>query len=158
MSSSGRLERIKMHLADAKSREVYSIQRIDLLIISVSGAGVYLVFETLKFLYTQQLAVDRLLLMAGGVAFVLAIMFNFASQWNGYFTNKYEACWAMFEHKRLNDEPMTADEDKEQARYNRLAVVHSKWVRGLNITSTALMVAGVVLLALFNLLYVPAAA
>ena len=158
MNDEGKLERLRMHLADAKGREFYSIQRIDLLVISVSGAGVYLVFETLKFLLTEEILVDRTALMAGGICFVVAILLNFACQWAGYYTNKHEACWAQYEHKRQCKEPITSEEDQVQCRHDTLAKIYSWWLRVLNIASTITMLIGVVLIAFFNLRVLPAAA
>ena len=40
----------------------YAIGRLDLLVISISGGGLYIVFEILKFLKTEDLTVDTYLL------------------------------------------------------------------------------------------------
>ncbi|HMQ77132.1 MAG TPA: hypothetical protein PKE21_13755 [Flavobacteriales bacterium] len=153
----GRLERIKMHLLDAKDRESYSAGRIDLLVISVSGAGVYLVFETLKFLIAQKLHVEQDVLLCGGVCFVVATLVNFASQWTGYYTNRHEVCWAQYEHKRMGDEPMADDELQKQRKHDAQVRRYGWWTRRLNQVSTGAMLLGIVLLALFYLTALPAA-
>jgi hypothetical protein len=43
-----RIERLKDHQAESKHREFYSIQRLDLLVISLSGGGLYVVFEAFR--------------------------------------------------------------------------------------------------------------
>ncbi|MBL8002379.1 MAG: hypothetical protein JNL05_10495 [Flavobacteriales bacterium] len=147
----GKLERIKMHLADAKAREFYAIQRIDLLVISISGAGIYIVFETLKFMLQQRIALNPSTLEWGGVCFVLATLLNFASQWAGYYTNKHEACWAQFEHKRLGGACLNDKEAQEQKDHDTAAHLAGIWTRRFNLASTLAMLVGMVLLLVFNL-------
>lgn len=147
----GKLERIKLHLADAKAREFYAIQRIDLLVISISGAGIYIVFETLKFMLQEEVVLSVGTLQWGGVLFVLAILLNFASQWAGYYTNKHEASWAQYEHKRLGGTALDEEATKAQCHHDTLAGIAGWWTRRLNIASTVAMLAGVVLLLVFYL-------
>lgn len=142
---------MRLHLADAKAREFYAIQRIDLLVISVAGAGIYLVFESLKFVLENKLCVNMPLLELGGILFVAAILCNFASQWAGYYTNKNEACWAQLEHKALSGETLDNKQLQAQADYDEKADCWSLGTRIRNITSTILLLSGVILLMVFNI-------
>src|SRR5690606_35288471 len=59
---------------------VYGHQRIDILIITISGAGVYVCLETVKYLKDNSEKVHWLV-MASGILFLLAIILNLVSQW-----------------------------------------------------------------------------
>lgn len=150
-STNGRLERVKLHLADAKTREFYAIQRIDLLVISVSGAGIYIVFETIKFVLEKNLTVSRCLLEWSGGFFVTAILFNFASQWAGFYANKNEVCWAHLEHKKASGDKLTEAQEKDQCGHDTLGSIYGWWTRLLNIASTVAMIVGIIILLIFNL-------
>lgn len=67
----------------------YNVQRIDLLIISISGAGVFACLQTLKFLFENEIPADPIIKIAG-VAFLFAIIVNFISQLLGSKSNYYD--------------------------------------------------------------------
>jgi len=125
----------------------YAIQRIDLLIISISGAGIYIIFETLRFFKENELVIDLYWLKMGGGLFASAIIVNFASQWTGFAANKNEENWAELKIEETMDQEVDKCKmcrvDKNVSTYNTLTTI-------LNITSTVLMIAGVILLIWFN--------
>lgn len=57
----------------------YSVQQMDVLVISISGAGIYVVLETLKF-STDHFLETIWLLKLSGALFLIAIAVNFFSQ------------------------------------------------------------------------------
>jgi hypothetical protein len=66
----------------------YSIQRIDLLIISICGAGIYVCLETIKYLITNKdLCTNTCFIKISAGLFLIGIMVNFASQHFGYKAN-----------------------------------------------------------------------
>lgn len=66
----------------------YSIQRIDLLIISICGAGIYICLETIKHVATtNNLCAETLYIKSSGASFLVSIIFNFVSQQCGYKAN-----------------------------------------------------------------------
>ena len=95
----------------------YSIQRIDLLIVSVSGAGVYFCLEALKFMYENEIAIGTYIKSSAGL-FITAIILNFISQFFSFYANLYdykytllsdcqdrtekETC-AMYSHERISN-------------------------------------------------------
>lgn len=81
----------------------YSIQRIDLLIISVSGAGIYLCLESLKFMYSNKLPVNYSLKVAAGL-FVLSIVANFISQFLSYHSNMNDYLYCVENQKEVQDD------------------------------------------------------
>ena len=67
----------------------YAIQRIDLLIITISGAGVYVILEMLKFSRENPLP-HLLALKVSGCFFIAAIIINFYSQITGMNANEQD--------------------------------------------------------------------
>jgi hypothetical protein len=67
----------------------YSIQRIDLLIVSICGAGIYVCLETIKYLSDKCQDISLLVRISGGL-FLFGIIINFLSQIFGYNANKQD--------------------------------------------------------------------
>jgi hypothetical protein len=72
----------------------YSYQRIDLLVVSLSGAGIYLCFETLKYLRAEKICNNTLIKVAG-IFFLVSIITNFISQILGRISSEaaYESVY-----------------------------------------------------------------
>ena len=70
-----KIEKLKNSKQMACNGWTYSLQRMDLLIISISGAGVYVILETLKYSLEHPLNCI-LLLKITGAFFVLSIIIN----------------------------------------------------------------------------------
>lgn len=152
MSNDEKIQAWEKHLSRAKEKEFYSIQRIDLLTISISGACIYIAFEILRFLnsptgvHTQACTV---LLKISAIASVLAITINFLSQILGYHANKYEA---KYSQKTINQ---LEGDDIEEAELNKIdfkSQFYSKLTFISNIVATILMSLGIILLVIFNLI------
>ena len=101
-----------MQKASSDERMMYSVKRMDLLIISISGAVIFIVFQMLKFMHTKdyQGAFNYLYLLkiAGGFG-VFSILSNFLSQIYGLKTNRIaynlanHKCW-LLKHDKSNDD------------------------------------------------------
>lgn len=146
-----KLENWEKHLAGAKEKEFYSIKRIDVLIISISGACIYIVLETLKFLHTPEiiklnLSSCTILLKISAISSVIAIAINFVSQISGYKANGYEAKYSREVINQLedgvNDENKLEAIDKKSELYNNITSI-------MNITSSIFMALGIVFLVLY---------
>ncbi len=83
----------KEHRKNSFKQWAYSVQRIDLLIVSISGAGIYVVLESLKYSIEHTLC-NSLLLKICGVIFVITLVVNFISQCTGERVNEQEIKWA----------------------------------------------------------------
>ena len=69
----------------------YSMQRLDLLIISLSGAGIYAAMELSKFLVDQKFCNATISdFQIPTLAYMLAIIFNLLSQYTGYKSNDFD--------------------------------------------------------------------
>lgn len=121
----------------------YSIQRIDLLIISISGAGIYITLETLKYLVEKNL-IDSLQIKLAGGFFVVAIIVNFISQFTGQKANEKDVYWC--NSKIKYGENPTPEQAEEIDKYDNSANKFTKWTNNSNLTSLVLMGAGLILL------------
>lgn len=133
----------------------YSIQRLDILIISISGAGVYVVLETLKYRFEHFLFTGSYILKFSGALFVLAALINCFGQYTSYKAHQYsmryyDICIETWKNEREKDEnfiPNINNSLKQKARYNAL----TKWG---NLLSLLIMFAGLFLLiVLFFLIF-----
>lgn len=115
----------------------YSIQRIDLLIISVSGAGIYLCLESLKFMYSNKLPINCSLKVSAGF-FVFSIATNFISQFISYQSNRYDYLNCSENEKDVQDD----DSKRKAILYDDKSETYNKWNNYFNYTSAALMFVG----------------
>ena len=116
----------------------YSIQRMDLLTISISGASIYYCLEH-----------SGLAIVLALFAFVLAIVANFISQMTGKEANENEAQWAHQDIKRLEDRD-DYDADK-QTNADCNVRIYNKATKILNRLSVFFMFIGLVLLIIHYL-------
>lgn len=132
---------IKDRQAQALEGWNYSIQRMDLLIISISGAGVYVILETLKFSKNNFLE-NLIILKWAGLLFIATILINFASQWTGLQANKFELYFC-------DGELLEAKNIKKQARYERLTKRYTSWTTWLNSASGIYMFVALVIMTAY---------
>lgn len=114
----------------------YAIQRIDLLIISISGAGVYVTLEALKYAHDNKFT-NLSLIKFSGILFVLAIIVNFLSQYFGKESNLYHI--KMCSAKITADEPPSAIQQQEIGYLDCKADLWDKLTRWSNYTSAVFM-------------------
>lgn len=142
----------KDYLNSTRERTFYSIQRMDLLIIAICGAGIYIFFETIREFKPEsgELIMNNAgVLILSGIAFLLGILSNFISQWTGYLANTYEENYC---NLRLSE--LRGDKIKEK-KLNKLdedIKFYNNWTKSLNMLSIIIMFIGVTLLTIFNLL------
>lgn len=75
-----RFERYLKHQERTKNIIEYGNSRFDLLIIAISGAGIYVVLEMLKFIVSTPLLIETAWLKGSGLLFSGAIILNFIGQ------------------------------------------------------------------------------
>jgi len=150
MTKEKQIQEWKEHREDAFDRQLYSIKRIDTLIVSLSGAAIYIVFQTLRFLHSPDgIGIDTSTswLKYSALSSVAAIAVNFVSQILGYRANKFEAIYAqrVMDHIRKNEQ-----DDSMTKQYDRKAKFNGKITRLSNYISAILMLIGISLLIIFN--------
>jgi hypothetical protein len=80
-------ERLQSEIKSASDYSFYAMQRIDLLVISVAGAGIYACWDILKYIFEKLPKADITLLKFAGFLFLSTIILNFIAQWTSYKAN-----------------------------------------------------------------------
>lgn len=127
----------------------YSIQRIDLLIISICGGGIYVSLETLKYLTENNMNINCLIRIAGAF-FLFGIIVNFLSQLFGYKANEQD--FLMCEKQIQCENNPTLDEEDYIKKYDLKATFFSNWTTKLNYISVVLMFLGLLSIMFFFLI------
>ncbi|MCA0154539.1 hypothetical protein [Winogradskyella vincentii] len=140
------------HLNNTKDRTNYSVRRMDLLILAISGSGIYIIFETLREFKTGQINIENSsLLIWSGVIFLLCIISNFISQITGYQANTNEEKYIQEELCKMEGENY---DECAQKDFDSKVINFNKWTNVLNTISITLMLIGLLLLAIFNYLLI----
>ncbi len=136
-------------LNHTRERTWYAVKRMDLLIISICGAGIYIIFETFKSIAAKELInVSNVeLLKISGIMFLSAIITNFISQRTGYYSNNYREKYTLLQIHKIEgneiNEELQNDHDCKAKSFNRATNI-------LNNVSIGLMLIGLLLLVIFN--------
>ena len=139
----------KTYLEDTRKKTNYSVQRMELLIISISGGGLYLIFQIVKEIKISRITIENpRYLFIPGILFLVAIGSNFISQITGYKANSLE------EELIQNELSIMEGEEIEKEVQNSLEKRIEKFnqiTSFLNYLSIAFMFLGLVCLTFFNL-------
>ena len=126
----------------------YSFKRMDTLIISISGAGIYTCLSTIKFLLQEQISNDfQWIINSSGTLFALSIIINFVSQYTGAKSNEYDFL--------MSEEEIDANGKPDQVakrkidKYNQNSDKFSNATDILNIFSIVLLGIGLLSLTVF---------
>ena len=128
-------EHIQIKQNQAFQNLFYGHQRTDLLILSISGAGILIIFKVIEFSKNNHEDI-HLLLKVVGIVFVLTIIVNFISQIFSQKSNMHDYSY----YQAIIDEHEDA-----KCRHNTLAELHNKKVGLFNNLSIYLMFLGLVL-------------
>lgn len=99
---------LKEYLTSALARAKYSIERFDILIITLSSGGIALsmsFFENYK-------STDKTMVYNGCVFFSFALIINLVSQGTGYFANKYDIKYVRQEIREIEKKVYVEDYEK----------------------------------------------
>jgi hypothetical protein len=137
------------HRERALANKWYAIGKFDTLIISISGGGIYVMFELMKYMRDDDVLklVDITILKISGFLFTFAIICNFISQITGKKSNAEEATFASLEIKKIRNKAFDQNK-KDWADF--WGGFYSDITGFFNTTSTISMIAGVLLLAAFG--------
>ncbi len=140
------MDRIKERQKLSWQGVFYGIQRIDLLIISISGAGIYICFETLKYLHESSMDISNSIKISGGFL-LIAIMINFLSQIFGRKSNYYDYLWC---EVKLDAKDEPTDEQKTLIKdYDNKPDCYSSITNWLTYISIGFMSIGLICLTYY---------
>jgi len=152
MPNEDKIQEWEQHRTNAKEKEFYSIQRFDILAISISAACIYIVFEILRFLKNpanMHSETCTVILKISAIASVFAIIINFLSQILGYHANKLEAEYSQEVINQLKGE--ITDDIKLNVIDVKSQIVGSLTMF-LNVATTIFMLIGIILLVIYNVI------
>lgn len=126
----------------------YSVQRIDLLIVSISGAGIYVCLESVKYLTEIKIPIHHLIKISG-LLFLLAVTVNFLSQVYGKKSNEQD--YLMCDAKIDAGEKVNKTEKERINYHDEQAEKYTKITNALNATSMYLMFGGLATILIYFL-------
>lgn len=146
------IKSLEKHADNLRANKFYSMQRIDLLIISVSGAGIYGSMEIMKYVagskYLSCIQIQHFnnYFKIPGVLFILAIIINFISQWLAYYESAHGLQSTLDDiYAREHNVDKTNEIKASDARVAEL----NKLTKFTNHTSTVLMILGLIFMIAF---------
>nr|WP_314896908.1 hypothetical protein [uncultured Flavobacterium sp.] len=145
------MEKIKERKKQSYDGMFYSIQRIDLLIVSFCGAGIYVCLETIKYFSEKGILAGPLIKICGGF-FLIGIILNFLSQHYGYKSNEqdYLMCDAMIDaFDKKTKECKRKELKSEISKYDIQSDKYSNNTKNLNLCSMIAMFVALVLLGIY---------
>lgn len=134
---------LKEYLSKAENRVKYSLERFDILIISLSSGGLILALNLYKNF--QELFVDKVFVKLSWLFFSIALIINLSSQVTGYLANKYDIKGTQNEIYEIEKKKIIGNQkhiDKCQKVFNFLT-------KFFNVTSFLSLTTGIILLVLF---------
>ena len=135
----------------ALSHKWYAIGRMDLLIIAISGAGLYVVFELIKYFRDNHYTNDLTWLKWSAIFFTFAIITNFVSQFFGFYANQKDAIYN--NNKFLNAIGEQGKSEQELIEIDCYRKIYDRWVNVTNWLSVSWMGIGIVILTIYNYIY-----
>lgn len=147
------ISELEGHVKVVRENKNYSMQRLDVLLITICGAGIYTSFELMKFVSTSkflQIGEIRCIntyFKVTALLFTISIIVNFLSQWTAYKTTSSEIEYIKMvvlkaKGTEVDINKMLAFKDKSDF-YNKIT---SK----ANITGMLVMIAALVCLIIFT--------
>jgi hypothetical protein len=145
------IEELKEYIISAESRIKYSLERFDILIISLSSGGLILVMN----LYTNFPSANKTSINVAWFFFSTALIINLLSQITGYLANKYDLTISKNEikltiNKKFENKKTENKEIEEQN--NKIDLIHRRYnkaTKGLNILSFSALTIGIIMLIIF---------
>lgn len=139
------ITKLEKHIEDTKSNIKYSLDRFDVLIITLSSGGIVFSLGFLKDIVSSANVTNFVLLKIAWMFFGSAIISNLFSQVTAYFASKSEIkCSKNIIRIKRGKEPKG-----DQAKYEHNQKMANTATMALNGTSLILLIAAIVLLIIF---------
>jgi hypothetical protein len=145
------MEKIKERKKQAWDNMLYSSHRLDLLIVSFCGAGIYVCLEIIKYSAVNKLPCSILIKICGS-AFLLAVALNFLSQQYGLKANQNDY---LMSDAMLDAEDIKLNDIKknllklEIKKFDDLSEKYSKRTNRFNTYSMIVLFIGLAIMLLY---------
>lgn len=140
-SNKKHIKNLKAYIASAEQRAKYSIERFDILIISLSSGGIALGVS----LFEKFLPYDHSYIFYGICFFSLALVINLSSQVTGFFANRYDIKYCLEEIKELEKKKFKTN----YKIFDCLKKVFNFLTKLLNTTSVLSLIIAIVYITVF---------
>lgn len=148
------IKQLESYVEITRKSKDYSIQRFDILAITICGAGIYTDFELMKFIASstilnrEQISSFNLPFKVSALFFTLSIISNFISQWTAYrclyWTIEYTKLTVLIMRGLVSESYSKAELMKKRADF------YNRWSNPLNIATISFLGIGVLLIILFG--------
>lgn len=145
IQNNNRVEELKKHSEDIKSNIKYSIDRFDILIITISSGGLVLSMNYLNGISDNKVISYECLMILTWISFGSAIIINLFSQVTSYFGNRMELKITRNLIREKNNKSIIG----VQSSYECKKRIYDQTTQIFNGLSLFLLVIGVVLLLIF---------
>ena len=135
------IAKLNEYIKTAETRAKYSIERYDILIISLSSGGIALVagfFDKFK-------GIDKCIVYYGSLFFSIAIIINLISQVTGYFANRNDIKYCNEEIRELEDKNYNINYQK----YDYFKKIFDFFTTLFNVISLLSFIAGAIFILIF---------
>ena len=139
------IDKLESHIEKANSNLKYSIDRFDILIISISSGGLVLSMGFVKDLLSDKINIDFTLLKISWILFAFSIVFNLISQVTGYYANKYDIMVTKNIIRKEKEKPIIGNQDKLESQEKHMN--NSTMI--LNATSLISLILGIAIMVVF---------
>jgi len=139
------IEKLELHIEKANSNLKYSIDRFDILIISISSGGLVFSMGFVKDLLSGKCNIDFTLLKISWILFTISITFNLLSQVSGYYASRYDIKVTKNIIRKKKEKSMIGNRCKLELRekiMNNLTMI-------FNATSLFILISGISIMVVF---------
>ncbi len=139
------IEKLELHIEKANSNLKYSIDRFDILIISISSGGLVFSMGFVKDLLSGKCNIDFTLLKISWILFTISITFNLLSQVSGYYASRYDIKVTKNIIRKKKEKSMIGNQCKLELRekiMNNLTMI-------FNATSLFILISGISIMVVF---------
>jgi hypothetical protein len=144
------IKRLQNYAGTTKKAIDYSVERFDILIITLSSSGLLLSIGFVKDIIKDFSNVNPILLKTTWLLFALALIMNLVSQVTGYFANKIDLC--------ITEDIISTEKGKESKinmkRMEFRQSIFDSCTMILNGGSLVSLIAGIITLIIFISKYV----
>jgi len=139
------IRKLEEHIIHSKSSTIYSSNRIDILIITISTTALVTTIGFSKTILNEEINIDVELLKCSWLLFVISIVVNLLSQQSSYHSHKYDIMVTNNLIRTARGKNIIGDE----VRQGRLCNTLNSITEGLNLTSLLSLIIGLITVVIF---------
>lgn len=139
------IQKLEAHIEKTDANLKYSIDRFDILIISISSGGLVFSMGYVKDILSKNIHNDYTLLKVAWIFFGTSIIINLLSQVTSYYANKYEISISKNLIRQERDKPMTGNQSEFECKKR----IFDFLTNSFNLTSLLLLISAIIILIVF---------